>query len=148
MAMRLGAFFLGGIVGAAATIYLSNKNKNLMMSAFSSKNDSFGEFVDQTVDKAKKSFIEFIPEAKSASSSTNKSASAQNASSNTNANATASASSSNASSSSSAKKSNNKSNEADLDKVEDIVSKDPKLKAEVDEILVKNGEKQTSYQLQ
>ncbi|MDQ1909450.1 hypothetical protein RAC89_02905 [Paenibacillus sp. GD4] len=128
--MRLGAFFLGGIVGAAATIYLSNKNKNMMMSAFSSKNDSFSDLVDQTVDKAKKTFIEFIPENKSTS---------------------ASASGTN-SKSASASKSNmkaGKSDEAGLDRVEDIVAKEPKLKSQVDEILSKNGEKPTSsYQLQ
>ncbi|WP_284640292.1 hypothetical protein [Paenibacillus silviterrae] len=130
--MRLGAFFLGGIVGAAATIYLSNKNKNMMMSAFSSKNDSFSDLVDQTVDKAKKTFIEFIPESKSTSASA--SASGTN-------NKSASASKSNMKA--------GKSDEAGLDRVEDIVAKEPKLKSQVDEILSKNGEKPTSsYQLQ
>lgn len=128
--MRFGAFFLGGIVGAAATIYLSNKNKNMMMSAFSSKNDSFSDFVDQTVDKAKKTFIEFIPENKSTSAS----ASGTNGKS-------ASASKSNMKA--------GKSDDASLDRVEDIVAKEPKLKSQVDEILSKNGEKPTSsYQLQ
>lgn len=50
--MRIGAFMLGGIAGAAAVIYLNRKSKSMMLSAFSSSSESMGKVVD----KAKDSF--------------------------------------------------------------------------------------------
>jgi hypothetical protein len=38
MIVRVGAFLFGGLVGAAAVIYLNNKSKSMLLSAFSSNN--------------------------------------------------------------------------------------------------------------
>ncbi|MFC5448052.1 hypothetical protein [Paenibacillus aestuarii] len=55
--MKIGAFLLGGIAGAAAVIYLNRKSKNMMLSAFSSSSDSMGKAMDKARDNfASKSF--------------------------------------------------------------------------------------------
>jgi len=51
--MRIGTFLLGGVVGAAAVVYLNRKTGgSLLMSAFSSS----GESVGKTVGKTKETF--------------------------------------------------------------------------------------------
>jgi hypothetical protein len=50
--MRVGAFLLGGIAGAAAVIYLNRITKSMIFSAFSSSNDSMGKMMN----KAKNTF--------------------------------------------------------------------------------------------
>jgi hypothetical protein len=50
--MKLGSFLLGGMVGAAAVVYLSTKNKAMLLSAFNSNNSAIGN----TMAKAKERF--------------------------------------------------------------------------------------------
>jgi len=50
--MKFGSFLLGGLVGAAAVVYWNNKNKSMLLSAFSSNNQSLGgsNRKDRTID--------------------------------------------------------------------------------------------------
>jgi len=48
--MRFGSFLIGGLVGAAAVVYFNNKSKSMLLSAISSNKDT-----GSTFDKAKDS---------------------------------------------------------------------------------------------
>lgn len=93
--MKVGSFLLGGMVGAAAVIYMSSKSKSMLLSALSSNNQSVGNGAGKT-------------------SSPTRSASAGT---------------------------------GGLGRVEEIINKEPKLKATVDEIL-KGNETKEQYQTQ
>ncbi|MBP1155230.1 MULTISPECIES: hypothetical protein [unclassified Paenibacillus] len=119
--MRIGAFLLGGLAGAAAVVYLSNKNKQMLAGALSSS-DSVSHFMNMaggSSDKTGKS---------KSSTSQSQSQSFQSSSKDT------------------VNKVNKGRNddlfkEDGLNKIGDIVNQDPGLKAAVDEILEGNGGK-------
>jgi hypothetical protein len=51
--MRIGMFLLGGLVGAAAAIYLSDKkNRTMLVNAMSSQAGPLGNMLSQTTSKA------------------------------------------------------------------------------------------------
>lgn len=93
--MRLTSFLLGGVVGAAAIVYMSrnNNNKNMMLT-FAQISDNMAKMMDKVMmNFADKSMI-----AKNAKSDAN----------------------------------------ATLGQVDDLMNKDPRVKAEVNEILAQN----------
>ncbi|NHN28752.1 hypothetical protein [Paenibacillus agricola] len=49
--MKMGSFLLGGMVGAAAVIYLNTKNKAMLLSAFSGNNASMGNNMSKAKEK-------------------------------------------------------------------------------------------------
>ncbi|WP_248925390.1 hypothetical protein [Paenibacillus hamazuiensis] len=116
--MRMGAFLLGGLVGAAAVVYFQQNRKNLMMSTMSSTSDSIGKIVEKGM-----SMAGIGGNAGGANNSKQK------------ANYTSTTF-------------DNKSYEAGKDglsKVEDMVKKDQSVKQQVDEILEDNNQK-SAYQ--
>lgn len=118
--MRVGAFLLGGLVGAAAVVYLSNRNKSMFGAALGSS-DSVSQFMNMTSESS--------DQTSKSKSSTSESQSFQSGSKGT------------------ANKSQKAWNEDlfkedGLNKVSDIVNQDPGLKAAVDEILDGNGGKE------
>ncbi|WP_372812977.1 hypothetical protein [Paenibacillus sp.] len=120
--MRLGAFLFGGLVGAAAAIYVANKTKPFAWSAWTGS-DLASSFLNATGNQSgnsKKNTAEAQPSFKQASTTT-----------------------------ASPAKSNKKETAIDedlfkadgLNKVGDIVNQDPKLRAAVDEIMAGNSQK-------
>lgn len=121
--MRMGAFLLGGIVGAAAVVYWSNKNKQMFAGLGSSDTVSHFMNMGMTSDASGKS--------QSGTSQTQSYPSNSGSGSGTKA---------------ASGKSKNSSNgqlfkEEGFNKIGDIVNQDPQLKAAVNEILEGNGEK-------
>lgn len=114
--MKIGAFLLGGIAGAAAVVYWNRKSKSMLFSAFSSSSESMGKVVD----KAKDTFVN-----KSFSDSAVKNYSSPNIN-------TASQASSNTGNG--------------LNQVDKIVKEDPHLRVTVNEILEANKEKAPTIQ--
>ncbi|WP_240413901.1 hypothetical protein [Paenibacillus periandrae] len=101
--MRVGSFLLGGLVGAAAVVYLSGRSRSMLMSSFSSNNQSIGNNVNKNGSSHQ-----------SAGHNANKSASTER---------------------------------AGLGRVEEIINKEPALKATVDEIL-RDSKHKEQYQTQ
>lgn len=124
--MKLGSFLLGGLVGAAAVVYLNNKSKSMLFSALSS-NQSVGNMMDKAKDRfngASDSSASHAFDGKS----NNKSASS---SSNSFKKEDAFSSSSNG-----------------LGKVEEIIKQDPKLNETVQEIIAQNNNEKETFQTQ
>ncbi|CAG7641482.1 hypothetical protein ACFQI7_11700 [Paenibacillus allorhizosphaerae] len=125
--MRFGSFLFGGIVGAAAVVYLSNRNKSMLWSVLT-KNGSLGSMMNQT--------------------NSDKSESAKTKLNDTPAFSKSAASSGQASQSSSPAKSAKGSDYEEVfssghgNKVSDIVNQDPNLKSQVEEILTSNKQKE------
>ncbi|SFK92402.1 hypothetical protein SAMN03159341_102176 [Paenibacillus sp. 1_12] len=101
--MKVGAFLLGGLVGAAAVVYLSGKSKSMLMSSFSSNRESVGNNINKNGNNNQ-----------SASHNANKPGS---------------------------------SDRTGLGRVEEIINKEPALKATVDEIL-RDSQHKEQYQTQ
>lgn len=116
--MRLGTFVLGGILGAAAVVYLSDrKNRSMKFSALTSPIDSLGKMMGGKMDRAMNNFADQTKPMKAATSGFTSNAVA----------ATASTAGANG-----------------LEQVEKIVSEDPQLKQTVNEILSESGKGSTS----
>ncbi|MDD9267606.1 hypothetical protein ACFPES_11280 [Paenibacillus sp. GCM10023248] len=118
--MKIGAFLLGGIAGAAAVVYWNRKSKSMLFSAFSSSSESMGKVVDKAKDT-------FVNKSFNESAVKNFSNMASNSASNTAANTGANAS-------------------GGLNQVEKIVKEDPHLRVTVNEILEANKEKASTIQ--
>lgn len=115
--MRIGAFLLGGLAGAAAVVYLSGRNKSMFGAALSSS-DSVSQFMNMGTESSDTT--------SKTKSGTSESHSFQSGSKQA------------------ANKSQNVLNddlfkEDGLNKVSDIVNQDPGLKAAVNEILDGSG---------
>jgi hypothetical protein len=156
MAMKFSSFLMGGIVGAAAVMYLSGRNKSMLWSALTSSG-SLGNMMNQTNDRAdanKANFNGLSPFANSGNQArgmTNgNNANNANNSNQTNAagnNANNSNQTNAASPASNLKKNGAKQNADGMYKVSDIVNQDPKLKSQVQEIMA-NGSQKEQHQLQ
>jgi hypothetical protein len=169
MAMKFSSFLMGGIVGAAAVMYLSGRNKSMLWSALTSSG-SLGNMMNQTNDRAdanKANFNGLSPFANSGnqargmtngnnannannSNQTNAAGNNANNSNQTNAagnNANNSNQTNAASPASNLKKNGAKQNADGMYKVSDIVNQDPKLKSQVQEIMA-NGSQKEQHQLQ
>ncbi|MFE5317140.1 hypothetical protein ACFQ88_00390 [Paenibacillus sp. NPDC056579] len=114
--MKFGSFLLGGLVGAAAVIYINNKSKSMLFSAMSS-NQSLGSSADRGRSN----------ERSMDSSNQNKTKMNQTAASSLKKDEHSSSSLSSSST---------------LGKVEEIISQDPELKSTVNEILAENGQEE------
>jgi hypothetical protein len=125
MTMRVGTFLVGGLVGAAAVIYFNSKSKAMLLSAFSSNNQSVGNVVDKAKDKFTNVF-----------DNQPKNNTAGNTAANSN---TAASNSASSSSGSSTANKVNKQSQADLGKAKE---KDP-MKANVNEMMHENHQKET-----
>ncbi len=139
----------GGIVGAAAAIYVSNRMKPIM-SAFAG-NDAVSSMLNQA-DKSMKNrkssdSASMFQGAAFTSSQNQHKSNVSNVSSHSSANNTSTSSNTGASNTSASNSTSKKDfvfdeslfKEDGLNKVEDIVNQDPKLRAAVDEILAGNG---------
>ncbi|MGG1598704.1 hypothetical protein [Paenibacillus naphthalenovorans] len=117
--MRVGAFLLGGLVGVAAVVYLSNRNKSLFGAAFSSSDS-----VNPSMGMASSSGT--IGQTKSGASESQSFQSGSKEKANK------------------PKKGLNEDlfKEDGLNKVSDIVNQDPGLKAAVEKILDSNAGKE------
>jgi hypothetical protein len=117
ISMRVGAFLFGSLVGAAAVIYLNNKSKSMLLSAFSGNNQSVRGMVNKATDKItgtmNNSQTASHPAAANTAGSTGSTGQAG-----FNQNQTAS--------------------RGGLEKVENIVQEDPELRVTVGEILASN----------
>ncbi|NOU97587.1 hypothetical protein GC093_30825 [Paenibacillus sp. LMG 31456] len=127
--MKLGSFLFGGLVGAAAVVYLNNKSKSMLFSALSS-NQSVGNMMDKAKDRfngASDSSATHGFEGKT----NNKSASST-------------------SSSNGFKKEDpfSTNSNSGLGKVEEIIKQDPKLNETVQEIIAQNNNGKETYQTQ
>ncbi|CAG7611854.1 hypothetical protein PAESOLCIP111_01446 [Paenibacillus solanacearum] len=123
--MRFGSFLLGGIVGAAAVVYFSNRNKSMLWSVLS-KNGSVGSMMNMN------------------SANNDKSDSAKSKFNDTPAFSKSAASTGESHSAKSAKNSDYEEvfSSGSLGKVSDIVNQDPKLKSQVEDILSGNKQKE------
>ncbi|MCZ8520569.1 MULTISPECIES: hypothetical protein [Paenibacillus] len=110
--MKLSTFLLGGIVGAAAAVYLSNRKGPMLFSALSSS-DAMGSLLSAGQDKKEKDKSK-RSESKSASSRSKKEGGAEDLLSASDG----------------------------MSKVEEIVKKDPQLSATVAEILASSHAKE------
>lgn len=124
MDMRIGAFLLGGLAGAAAVVYLSNRNKQMLAGALNSS-DSVSHFMNM------------------AAESPNKTGKSKQSASQSQSSQSQSFQSSSKKTANQASQSGNDHlfKEGGLNTIGDIVSQDPGLKAAVDEILEGNGGK-------
>ncbi|MDF2961058.1 MAG: hypothetical protein K0S39_2793 [Paenibacillus sp.] len=122
--MKVGSFLFGGLVGAAAVIYLNNKSKSMLFSAFTSNNQSVGNMMDRAKDK-----FNSAAGASAVSASDTKTRNKSNAAA------------------ASFKKEDAFSADG-LGKVEDIIKQDPGLKVTVQEILASNSGNQDKEALQ
>ncbi|PZE21973.1 hypothetical protein [Paenibacillus xerothermodurans] len=113
--MRLGAFLFGGLLGAAAVIYLNNKNRSMILEMMSSNNQSLGGMMN----KAQNNIADTMG----------------------NNNQTMTAGSSAAATDNIATTGKKNQKGASLERVEDIVRENPELKVTVGEILAKNNQK-------
>ncbi|KIL41522.1 hypothetical protein SD70_06515 [Gordoniibacillus kamchatkensis] len=143
--MRIGAFVLGGLVGAAAVIYLSDKkNRSMMLNMFSSPADSLGKMFGKPAGKAADTVMNMLEfgtgmgksragaSTAGAASGAGGSANAQGttgAAGRTGAAATGTAGANTAAAS----------GQDSLAQVEKIVNADPELKRTVNEILTDSG---------
>ncbi|MCR8634431.1 hypothetical protein [Paenibacillus radicis (ex Xue et al. 2023)] len=127
--MKLGSFLFGGLVGAAAVVYLNNKSKSMLLSAFSSNNQSVGNMMD----KAKDRFNGASDSASTSPFDSSKHSSNKTASSSSNAFKKEDAFSTNSSG---------------LGKVEEIIKKDPKLNETVQDILAQNNNEKETFHTQ
>lgn len=127
--MRMGAFLLGGLVGAAAVIYFQNNRNSMMLSTMSSTTDALGKMVEKGMN------MTGMGNKQNAQNAQN-SQKAQNVQNTQNTQNTQNAKSNNQSY-------NRKSfdGQADLGKVENMVKQDPSVKQKVDEILSENNQK-------
>jgi len=107
--MRMGAFLLGGLVGAAAVIYFQNNRNSMMFSTMNNATNS----LDKIVDKGKQLFGMNNNQQKSQSVSSNHKSQAGSAKS--------------------------LDSKADLDKVGEIVKQGSNVEQKVDEILSENN---------
>ena len=121
--MRFGSFLFGGIVGAAAVVYFSNRNKSMLWSVLS-KNGSVGSMMN--------------------SANNDKSDSAKSKFNDTPAFSKSAAATGESHSTKSAKTSDYEEvfSSGSLGKVSDIVNQDPKLKSQVEDILSGNKQKE------
>jgi hypothetical protein len=120
--MKIGSFLLGGLVGAAAVVYFNNKSKSMLLSAFSSNNQSVGNMVDKAKDKFSDNKDKSFSNAFDGFSKTNSSTS----SAGTNA----------------FKKEDAFSANSGLGKVEEIIKQDPELSGAVQDILAQNNKEE------
>ncbi|MFC0214890.1 hypothetical protein ACFFK0_21000 [Paenibacillus chartarius] len=145
--MRIGTFLLGGIVGAATVIYLSDKQNRSMMFQAIANPDSLGKMLNKTKDKAMDTIMNATIGAglggKSGSSASafNSGAGASSSSpmsTTTTTSFTSTAPRTNSASPASMNASSG-SSQGGLDQVQNIVNQDPELKRTVNEILSDSG---------
>lgn len=131
--MKMGSFLLGGMVGAAAVVYLNTKNKAMLLSAFSSNNSSMGN----SMAKVKEKFTSAFDNGKRKEGEANTSSSANP----TNSNSTSS-NPANSTNFSTSKDKDSYSGKSEYGKIEKIINEEPELKATVEEMLGKNQHKE------
>ncbi|TVY11583.1 hypothetical protein [Paenibacillus cremeus] len=120
--MRFGAFLLGGLVGAAAAVYLTGKSKPMLWSVLG-KNDALGSMMMNSMnDKSDKSKSKFGDSSGSAKS--NASFQGNKAKGHEEQFSAAAA--------------------GGMSKVTEFVNQDPQLKAQVNEILSSNNQSEQS----
>ncbi|OXM88093.1 hypothetical protein [Paenibacillus rigui] len=110
--MKFGSFLLGGLVGAAAVVYFNNKSKSMLLSAFTSNNQSLGHVMDKAKDRFTDQSAEDKAKSKAAANTSFKKDDPFNTAG------------------------------GGLEKVKDIVKEDPQLKSTVNEILAENDQKE------
>jgi hypothetical protein len=124
--MRIGTFLLGGLVGAAAVVYFTDKkNRSMMFSAISSPTDSLNKLFGKSKEKAFESMM---------GGSMGQTATAATGSTKSGTTVGTSASSATAS------------GKDGLAQVEKIVNEDPQLKRTVNEILSDNNKAAATLQ--
>jgi len=132
--MRLGAFLLGGILGAAAVMYVT-RNRTFSMAGFSNQMNSENDNSNQFNDKAKNVWNGVSQTAQSAVQSVvGKSASAGGKQT-SNANSSASAQTAQTAQKTANADGKAADGKAGLEQVEQWIDKDPKLRVQVSEIL-------------
>lgn len=132
--MRLGAFVLGGLVGAAAVIYLSDrKNRSMTFSAFTSPMDTLGKMMGGNKDLMNKTMNAFTNNTNTANNQKPNAATAGIAQS-------AAAGNTHTASNTASYGANG------LSQVQKIVSEDPELRKTVNDILQDSGKGNVNLQ--
>lgn len=120
--MKFGSFLLGGLVGAAAVVYLNNRSKSMLFSAFNSNNQSIGNMMDKAKDK-------FTADANTAT-------------------ATVGAFDAKSSNKSTAFKKNDAFSAGGLSQADDVIKKDPSLQKTIQEILANSNQEKEALRTQ
>ncbi|TBL79777.1 hypothetical protein [Paenibacillus thalictri] len=116
--MKMGAFVVGGLLGATAVVAFQKYRGSMM--AMSSTSDSFGKIVEKGMHMVSKNKAENYKSAAASGDAKTNFSSADSKSS--------------------------KSGGSDFSEVEKIVKQDPSVKQQVDEILSENAHSSSSYQ--
>jgi hypothetical protein len=128
--MKIGTFVMGGLAGAAV-VMMMRRNQNM-----SSITNGMGQMMKQRMNDVKENVIQRGIDLKfsngSMGSSSNKNSKSSNSSNSNN--------SSNNNNNSNKQSASFKSKTDGLDKVEDIASRDPHVKHEINDILEENGQ--------